>query len=69
MKVTSARAGKGKGKRKGQGKGQGKGQERERERERESTKALAIFFLNRLGQSEKSANYRKSGIECTVNNP
>jgi hypothetical protein len=32
-------------------------QERERESERESTKALAILFLNRLGQSEKSANY------------
>jgi hypothetical protein len=26
-------------------------------RERESTKALAILFLNRLGQNEKSANY------------
>jgi hypothetical protein len=31
--------------------------ERERERERESTKALAILFLNGLGQNEKSANY------------
>jgi hypothetical protein len=31
--------------------------DRERERERESTKALAILFLNRLGQSEKSSNY------------
>ncbi len=60
--------GKGTGKGKGQGKGKGK-------RERESTKALAILFLNRLGQSEKSANYSilyctgKSSIVCTVNNP
>jgi hypothetical protein len=54
--------GKGKGKRKGQGKGQGKerGRERERDRdsekeeERDSTKALAILFLNRLGQTEKN---------------
>jgi hypothetical protein len=44
--------GKGKGQGRGQGKGQGKGM-----RERESTKALAIIFLNRLGQNEKSANY------------
>jgi hypothetical protein len=46
---------KGEEKEKGTGKGTGKG--KGKERERESTKALAIFFLNRLGQSEKSANY------------
>jgi hypothetical protein len=46
-------SGKGKGeeKKKGTGKGTGK------RKERESTKALAILFLNLLGQSEKSANY------------
>jgi hypothetical protein len=41
-------SGKGKGKRKRKGKGK---------RERASTKAWAIIFLNRPGQSEKSANY------------
>jgi hypothetical protein len=38
------------GKRKGQDKGKGK-------KERERTKARAIIFLNRLGQSKKSAYY------------
>jgi hypothetical protein len=52
------RAGKGKrkGQEKGQGQGKGKGQGK---RERESTKALAILFLNCLGQSEKSTNNLK----------
>ncbi len=44
------RARKGKRERQGQGKGKGKGK-------RESTKALAILFLNRLGQSKKSVKY------------
>jgi hypothetical protein len=47
---SKSKSERGKGKKKRQGKGQGKGK-------RESTKALAILFLNRLGQSEKSANY------------
>ncbi len=38
--------------RKGTGKEKGKGKERERE-----YKSAGDFFLNRLGQCEKSANY------------
>jgi hypothetical protein len=48
MKGKNKGTGKGKGTRKGTGKGKG---------ERESTNALAIFFLNHLDRSEKSANY------------
>jgi hypothetical protein len=43
--------------------------ESKREKERESKKALAILFLNHLGQTGKSANYTalcgKSGIVCS----
>jgi hypothetical protein len=70
-KAKGKETGKGIGKAKGKemGKGTGKSEsERERERERESIKALAILFLNCLGQTEKSANYTalygKSGIVC-----
>jgi hypothetical protein len=78
---SESESGKGKGTGKGQGKWQGKGQGKGKgqgqgkwQGERQSTKALAILFLNRLGQSEKSANYTvlystgKSGIVSTVNN-
>jgi hypothetical protein len=48
--------------------------ESERERERESTKALAILFLNRLNQTEKSANYtalygKSSIVQYVFNSP
>ncbi len=46
-----------------------RGKTKRKGRERESTKALVILFLNRLAQTEKSANYTvlcgKSGIVCS----
>jgi hypothetical protein len=57
---SESESGKGKGKEKGTGKGTwigtGKGTGKGKG-ERESTNELALLFINRLGQSEKSANY------------